>query len=266
MPQENFAFDQIAKKDLGETWTLGPNQEGIGTGVETAAEANALQTNFQARVGRERAKVAKFVCSIAEVLGGLIALFEPPESFGEGFDPAISRTLSYSILADSTVLVDPNQRIKRLVDFLNFAGKSGWVDINPVLREIATLSGLDPNVVIKAPQPKPPVEPNISIRLTGTEDLTNPLAYAMIMKSGQAPTPELIEEAKQHISLALMPPPPSENGGGMVPPGGPVAGPEELPPPSPGAVEPPAPPIPMPGQANPDWEVMPRVNKRQAED
>lgn len=272
MAPENFTFDQIAKSDLMETWQIGPS--GSGVEVETKGESNDLQTNMQTRIGRERAKVGKFFCSVAEIVGGLICLYEDPASFGEGFNPVISGTLSYSILADSTLLLDANQRIKRLIDFLNFGGKTGYVNLEPVMKEIATLTGLDPNVVIQAPQPKPPAEPNISLRLTGTEDMLNPLTLAFLMKSGQAPDQELIEKAKQLIITAVLPPP---NGIPTPPPapqmgpdgaplpaepqaGGPIPLPIPTAPPIPVGV--PAPPATQTGEAHPNWSAMPRVNQR----
>ena len=247
MPQENFAFYTIAKNDLDELWMVG--QEPSGNDVETKGEAQVIQTNAQTRISRERAKVGKFFCSIAEVLGGLICIYEDPASFGEGFDPKVSKTLNYSILADSTVLLDSNQRLKRLMDFINFTAKSGQVNIEPVLREIATLSGLDPAVVIVPPEPKPPTEPNMSLRLTGVEDLLNPMALAFLIKSGQAPSTKEIEEAKQLISISVQPPP------------APQLGPDGMPPPQPPVEMPPPGDLPI-GQANPNWGAMPRINKR----
>ncbi len=282
MPQENFAFDKIAKSDLNELWQIGSNQMGSGAGIETAGEAKVVQQDFQTRIGRERAKVSKFFTSIAEVVGGLVCLYEDAQSFGQGFDPTVSRTLVYSILADSTVLIDSNQRLQRLIQFVNFAAKSGWVDIEPVLKEIAQLSGLDPSTVIKPPQPKPPVEPNISLRLTGTEDLLQPLTLAFLMKSGQAPTPDLIEQAKQLIQVSVTPPPnaqqaepPTGPDGLPLPPGMGLNGQPMMPgaslpavpmPTAPGqvhsAVAPPTPALPLPGQAHPNWSIMNTLNKR----
>jgi hypothetical protein len=259
MPVEDFTFDTIIKRDLSETWQVAGNQLGQGDDVETKAEANIIQGNFQARVGRERAKVAKFFVSIAEVLGGLLCLYEEPQSFGEGFDPAISRTLSYSILADSTVLIDSNQRLQRLMQFVNYTAKSGFVNIEPVLREVATLSGLDPNVVIQKPGPKPPVEPNISLRLTGMEDMMNPLTLAFLMKSGQAPPPELIEQAKKLIEAAVAPPagfPPDLWDMLTKPQLDDQAAEEEVAPPEPAP--------PAVGMAHPDWGLNPKVNSRES--
>lgn len=248
-PQENFTFDSIIKADASLAWQVG--QDPLGNDIETRGEANVVQTNFQTRIGMERAKVGKFFCSIAEVMGGLLSIYEDPSSFGEGFKPAVSKTLAYSILADSTVLLDSNQRLKKIVDFTNMFAKSGWVNLEPVLREAATLSGLDPSVVIVPPQPKEPVEPNISLRLTGTEDLMNPLALALLMKSGQAPDQKLIEEAKKLIEESVIPPAPE------VPQLGPDG--QLLPPTSTDTPDPATPAI---GEANPNFSAMNKVNQR----
>lgn len=241
MHPENFTFDQISKQDLQEQWTIGPSQTGVGQDVETKGEANVLQANFQTKVGRERARVGSFFTGIAEVLGGFICLYEEPSAFGEGFNPAFSRFLQVSILADSTILIDSSQKLDRLNNFVNTYAKTGFVSLEPVLREIATLIGLDPNVVIKAPEPQPPAEPNVSLRLSGSDDMLNPLTLGFLIKSGQAPTPEIIEQAKQLIQQAVtMPQPPQQ------PPGGPI----------------PEPPPPEVGEANPQATILPTIKKR----
>lgn len=251
-PQENFTFDSIIKADASLMWQVG--QDPLGNDIETRGEANVVQSNFQTRIGMQRARVGKFFCSIAEVLGGLLSIYEDPSSFGEGFSPQVSRTLAYSILADSTVLLDSNQRLKKIVDFTNMFAKSGWVNLEPVLKEAATLSGLDPAVVIMAPQPKQPVEPNISLRFTGVEDMSNPLALAFLIASGQAPSPELIQKAKQLIEMSTIPPAP------QVPQLGPDG---NLLPPSPtGAETLPKPATPAIGEANPQMSAMNKINQR----
>jgi hypothetical protein len=256
MPQENMAFYRMAMEDLSMMWQVG--QEHNGLAVETKGEADVIQANAQTRIGRERAKVGKFFTSVAEILGGLICIYEDPNTIGKGFVPAVSKTLAYSILADSTVLLDSNQRLKRINDFLNLYAKSGWVNLEPVLKEAATLSGLDPQMVIRPPAPKPPVEPNISLRLTGTEDMMNPLTLAMMIKAGQAPSPEQIEEAKKLIELGVTPPPQP------IPQLGPDG--QLLPPDAtmtPGPPTDPAPP--GTGDANPQMSAMPKINQRQLE-
>lgn len=262
MHQENFLFDKIAKEDAQDAWGLGPNQTGVGGNVETKGEANIIQNNFATKVGRERAKTAAFFLGIAEVLGGLICLFEDPKELGEGFDPGFSEHIEYSILADSTVLLDSTQRLERLNNFLDSYAKTGWVNVEPVLKEIATLVGLDPNSCIEAPKPKEPELPNISLRLSGAEDMMNPLLLAFMLKTGQAPDPELVNKAKELIAAAVAPQPP-------VPPQGPP--PQGMPPGGPGQPPPPGqlpsgpmpqPPPPNIGEAMPDAALLPTIGKR----
>jgi hypothetical protein len=211
---DNYEADKIAKADLHEEWTLPSHQN------DPNGESLLKPLPIPAQLGRERAKVASFFAGVAEVLGGLMCLYEDPQSFGEGFNPDFGKKLKYSVLADSTVLLDSGQRISRLNEFINSYAKSGWVNIEPVLQEIATLSGLDPNIVIRPPQPKPPVEPNISLRLTGVEDLLTPMALAFMIKSGQAPDAQAIEQAKALIQQSVVPPqpPPGVDQSGMPSP------------------------------------------------
>lgn len=264
-PVEDFTFDQIAKRDLNESWSIGPNQMGSGDNVETKGESNEIANNFQTRVGQERAEVASFFVNLAEVVGGLLCLYEPAESFGEGFDPSFSKSLGFSILADSTVLVDSQQRLSHLNQFMNTYAKSGFVQIEPVLKEIATLVGLDPDVVIKAPEPQSPPPPNISFRMSGAVDMMNPLCLATFLAEGKPPTADLIEQAKaliqSAVTMPLPPPPPQVGPDGMpLPPGAPG-----MPPPPGGPAGPPPPggPPPVPvGDAHPNMTVLPKITKR----
>ena len=251
-PPEDFTIDTIVKNDINELLGIGPNQAGnFGKGRQSAAESKIVDASFNTRIGRERAKVEQFILGVAEVIGGLLSIFESPESFGQGFDPAISRALEYSMMQDSTVLLDSNIRIKRLIDFFNFSAKTGWVDLPMILKEIAQLSSIDPTC-IRPPEPSKPEPPNISLRLTGMEDLLNPLALATLINSGQAPNPKQIEDAKKLIQLAVVPPLAPEPGPGGAP-GAPVP-PQE--------VQPPPPMPPNVGDAHPNLTEMPKVNKR----
>lgn len=261
MHQENFLFDRIAKADLQEQWTIGANQMGTGGDVETKGESGVIQSNFQTKVGMERARCATFFVNIAQVLGGYVCLSEDPTSFGEGFNPEFSASLAYSILADSTVLLDSNQRLERLNNFVNHYGKSGWVNLEPVLKEVAQLIGLDPNSVIVAPKPQEPEQPNISLRFTGGEDMMNPLLLAFMLKTGQAPDQQLIEKAKELIQQAVVPAQPAQPapGGPPMGPGGPI-----MPGADPNMPMPQPPPTPV-GGANPQMTVMPSIQKRAEE-
>lgn len=248
-PQEDGLFEKIAKQDLTSSWTLGPNQVGSGADVETKGESEQIAQGVQTTMAKERARVASFFVGIGQVMAGLVALYEDPSSLGQGFTPEVTNALSYSILADSTVLLDASQRLQRLNQFVNVYGKSGWVNLEPVLKEIAALSGLDPNTVIVPPSPPPPEQPNISLRLTGAQDMMNPMTLAFLIKTGQAPSSDQIEQAKGLIQGAVINP---VTGAPPQPPVGPDGQP----------TPPPGPPPPGVGDANPQMTAMPKISDR----
>src|ERR1035437_1487681 len=239
-PREDFDFQRVAQSDLQASWSLGPNQSGnFASGARSASEANIIEQATQTEMGYQRARVSAFFVGIAEVMAGLVALygdFDVPEVGQDGQQrlaawdrTTINQGMVFSILADSTVLLDASQRMTRIGQFYNIAGPSGFVDVQPILREMASLATLDPDLVIRAPQPRPPNQSNISLRLTGIQDLLNPLSLAMLIQTGQAPTPESLVEAKKMLDalvntpapvMAGAPPPPAPPAP-MVPPNGP---------------------------------------------
>lgn len=256
-PSENFGFDKVAKEDNRESWQVGANQAGtVNTGETSAAEASIVQQNFQTRIGYERQRVTKFYVRIAEVLGGLMALygkFELPDVSPtdmqrlQGWDRTrIANYSVYSVRTDSSVLLDANQRFDKLKKFLSIAGPSGFVDVEPILREMAELSGMDPDTTVKKPEPKGIDPANLSFRFGGAEDLMNPMVVGVMIKSGLAPTPQEVEAAKAIILAA----------NGMLP-GGPGTGP----PGPPSTAEQP----PNPGDGVAGWDTMPRIDTRRAE-
>jgi hypothetical protein len=259
-PNENWEFDRVTRSDLEDAWQVGANQTGqFNPGQRSASEANIIQQNFSTRVGAERARVAKFFCGIAENMAGLMQMFydKPNEQPLVG-DQGIARIdqvwdrskvagykFVFDITPDSTVLLDASQKVQQLMQFINLTGKSGFVNVEPIIAQIATLSGLDPAEVMTKPNPPAPDEPNISLRLSGSEDLTNPITVALLMKSGQAPNPDEIKAAKLLIQDAMgLPPQPQP----PVPP--PAAGPAPVAGP------------PMPQGPNMEWGPMERVTKR----
>lgn len=260
--REDFEFDRIAKSDLMQTWQVGPDQMvGGGGGSNSATESQIKQANFATRIGYERARVVRFFISIVEVLAGLVALYgkftqEEEQAFGDGWNrQAMANYYVYNVYADSTILLDAQQRIDRLMAYLNMVAKSGYIDVEPVIREITELSGVDPSVVRK-PEPKSPEPMNISLRVTGKDDLDDPIVIALLMKSGQAPTPDELAAAKKMLQEAHQPLPPPE----PTPPGPPAPG---MPPPPlmPGAAPGPSQRPGLP-DAHPEWNTVNRIEKR----
>ena len=271
-PTEDYTFDQIIQEDLNNQWGFGPNQNGqLNKGRRSATETTAVQQGFQTRIGYERNRVAAYFTGIAEVVGGFLALNgnfpalspEDVQRMGAAWDwKHVATNMVYWIRPDSTVLLDANQRIDRLMKVLNLVGKSGYVNPKPLISEIIELHGLDPADVVV--DPKQPVEkPNISYRFSGIEDLTNPLTLAFLIHAGEGPAPQEIEAAKkmlQDVALPLPPAPPVQPGQpgqpqaqGVAPPQAPGA-----PPQTPQMARPPA-------DAHPHWGGMQKVFKRSSD-
>lgn len=281
-PRESEAFDRRAKQDLQEQWQVSSNQVGaFAQGERSAREAGIVQQNFATRIGVERGRVAKLITGISEVMGGFLALYGEITLLGDedqqrlmtgGWNPkSLAGEYVYYIRPDSTVLLDADQRIERDMKLLNMVGKSGFVNPEPLLEEIIELSGHDPAELMKQPEAPPPDQPNIGYSFKG-EDLLNPIAIALLMRAGQAPTPQELQQAIALLQAAMqggMQPPVDPN----APPGAPpVGGPPGMPPagPSspPGAPSGPVPPgvgpvgQAPPADARPNWTPMPRVTKR----
>jgi len=264
-PAEDLAFDRSTKGDLMESWQIGPNQQGTTSpGDQTKAEVQLVQGNFATRIGQERARVASFFLSIAEVLAGWMTLYsdfptlsdqERQQMQGAWDQKRILHDLVLKIRPDSSIVLDSQQRVQRLMAFLNMTAKSGYVNVAPIIAEIAELTGLDPASIMIKPGMKEE-KPNVSYRYSGKDDLINPVVMAMLIKEGLAPSEQEIEAAKKLLMSAQMPPPLPQPAPGL--PGQPeAAGP--LFPPGQGPDEQSQPPV---GEANPDWNLMPHVAKR----
>jgi hypothetical protein len=266
-PREDFEFDRIVKGDLNEQWQLGPSN--VYAAGRSATEARDTQQNFQTRVGVERAKVAEFIVGIAEVLAGLLALYgefshldETEQQRMQSWDRrSMAGEFVYYIRPDATVLLDAQGRVARLMKYLNVVGKSGYVDPKPIIAEITMLNGLDPATVMRDPEPAAPDAPNISFRFNAV-DLVNPIALAMLVKSGQAPNPDDLAAAVKMLQAAhqaagpqsMIPPTTAEEAAVRLAPGVPTTPVE----PPVVAGQPPAPGTDM----QPGWTPMPRVSKR----
>lgn len=200
-PADDYRGADIAMRDAALVWGAGPNQAGtFASGERSATEAAAVQQANNSQIGYQRARVARFFCSIAEVFSGLLALYgDLPFENAE----ALASEFAYTIRPDSTVLLDSQQRTRQLAQFLNLTANSGFINPEPVIREMCALNNVDPAKVMVQPHGKTE-QPNISYRFNG-QDLVNPLAYALLMEAGQAPSPQSLEAAKQAILAAQQP-------------------------------------------------------------
>lgn len=253
-PSENLEFDQNAKTDLMESWQVGPNQGGMTQpGRKTSAEVTITQQNFSTRMGQERARVSTFFLGICEVLAGWMVLYsdfptltdEERNAMMQAWDNKhILHDLVLKIKPDSTILLDTDSQLERYNKFLNMTVQSGYVNAKPIISKMAELSGLNPAEVVIDP-PEKQEKPNLSWRFTGKDDLINPLVLAMLVKLGEAPSPEHLEAAKKILQATVTPPAPEQPAPG---PGGPGTSPDNPQAPN--------------GPAHPGWELAPKVASR----
>jgi hypothetical protein len=258
---EEYKLDAIIKQDLQEQWQVSANQIGaFSQGEKSASEANIVQQNFQTRIGYERARVGTFFTGIAEVMAGLIALYDNFQALDEQamarlgeWDPkAIAGEFVYYIRPDSTVLLDANQRIEKLMTLLNLVGKSGFINPKPLIEEIVALHDVDPATIMIDPQAPKEEGPKMSYSFKG-EDLINPMAVAILIENGMAPTADSLEAAMKMIAVSQGPDP-------LPPAEPPMGGPPmegEMPPD--GA---PVDPATQMGDTRPEWTPPARVTKR----
>lgn len=215
-PREDFEFDRVVTNDLDEAWSLSKPQMGaFNPGARSASEVQAVQSATNERIGLERAQVVSFFLNLVEVLAGLIQLYYDEQDMEPIVGPdgveqlqqwdrsLISGKFVFSITQDSTVLLESGQKIEKLMKALNLVGKSGFVNPEPIIAEILSLSGINPADVMTKPEPPKPEMPSISLRLTGATDLINPIAMGLLMKSGQAPTPQELSAAIKLIQDAM---------------------------------------------------------------
>src|SRR5262249_20968605 len=114
----------------------------------------------------------------------------------------ISTDCAFEVYADSTVVVDAQARIERLLKILDMTVKSGLINPAPIIAEIVELAGFDPaDVVMQQPPSKGPEPLNVSFR-ANADALRDPIALAMLVKTNQAPGPQDLDAAKKMIAAA----------------------------------------------------------------
>ena len=237
-PPEKYELDRVIGQEITDQWSTGPNQSGgFASGERSAREVGVVERNFQTRIGQDRAKVERHLLAIAEVMGGLMAVHG-----NAGLPVELIGSLTYSVYADSTMLLDSEQRIERLTKGLNLTGQSGFINPKPVIWKIWELLGEDPSQIVIDPQPKPP-EP-VKVSVSKAEDIINPVVLATLFRTGQAPNPQDLQAAVALLTAA------TQSGLPVIP--------------AVEAADPNAPPRDpaTPGMANADWQEQPRINKR----
>lgn len=275
-PPESFDFDARNDADMKDMVQLGALQNGVMTpGRHTQDEVNGAQENFATLIGKQRAAVARWFLRIVDnVIGWMVLIQDFPnlseqekQTLFQGWDMGhIAHDLALNILPDSTIMLDSQQEANRQFSYVNRFGKSGFVNPMPFVIRGAELAGQDPSEVVTQPTPKQdPIQ--MSIRISSTADLMNPLMNAYAHKAGYMPDSDDLKAGEELVQAAARLAPVSST---PVPPAGVAGAPPPSAPSGPGGGGPPAPPLAGgPPPVHPDqlhsWTTMPTIVRKERE-
>jgi hypothetical protein len=226
-PRENFEFNNIINRDIGETWSLGQNQMGLDTDTKrTATELSLMQGGTDTRMDKERARFLRQFAIGCQKLLALIQMFATDEDYARVSDEsgkmllqawdatAIAGEYTITLAPDSSQRVDAMAEKKRAIDIFQMFGNDPLTNQVELRKMTWRKLGMDANRLVLEPKPKPPEKPQVSVALKG-EDL-NPMM-------------------PQYINVATML---AATGIGMAPPDPNAAPPEMDPATNPGGVPP----------------------------
>jgi hypothetical protein len=181
--RENFTFNDVINRDIGEAWALGNNQLGQDTDTRrTATELSLMQAATETRMDKERARVLKWFAKGCQKLLALLQLFADEPQYvsivGQEGLPALMQWDKTAIGGDYAITLAPDssQRIdavsekKRAVDVFQMLGNDPLIDGLELRKWLVRKLGMDGKLV-RQPMPKPPEKPNVSVSLKG-EDLS----------------------------------------------------------------------------------------------
>jgi hypothetical protein len=199
------------RRDLDETLGLGANQAG-GTNatVRSATELAVIQANVSVRLKAEQTMLLERVLAGIRKFDSLIQRFATDTDYVEIVGQEGTKRLqawnqhtiagryAYDAKPDTQLTMDPSQRIKRVLDFVNFMAKSPFMNQQELARTVCTEFGYDPARMIQQPNPPPPEKPSVSFAFHGA-DLAIPEVRQILQGAGiqlpPQPSPEVIQAA-----------------------------------------------------------------------
>lgn len=225
-PRENFEFNSVINRDIGETWSLGQNQLGMDTDTKrTATELSLMQGGTDTRMDKERARLLRQFAIGCQKLLALVQMFATDADFARVADEqgqmvlkawdktAIAGDYEITLAPDSSMRVDGASEKKRAIDIFQMFGNDPLTNQVELRKQTWRKLGMDANRLVLQPQPKAPEKPQVSVSFKG-EDLApmmpqyvNVAALLSVLGIGMAPpTP-----------MAVPPGAPAENPGGVPP-------------------------------------------------
>lgn len=209
-PRERFDFDRIAKEDAQGVWAL--QVRGTDENPDrTATEAGIKQTATTDRMEKERMRLLETF-----YLGGLRKGFALKQLFADdtsfvrlmGPDGAqrlqawdrthIQGEFAFSIKADSGKRQDAADLRQQIANWINFSGKSAFINQQENWRQAAEMWGFDPARLVVQPPPPTPPPANSSVQLRPQDFIgpTGPVAVELAKAVGIVISPQALQQSQ----------------------------------------------------------------------
>lgn len=209
-PRERFEFDKIAKDDAQSVWAL--QVRGTDENPDrTATEAGIKQTATTDRMDKERRRLyeAFFLGGVRKALalkqlfaddGGYVRILGPDGvSRLQAWDRThIQGSYAFSIKTDSMVRQDAADLRQQEANWINFSGKSPYINQQENWRQAAEVWGKDPaRLVVQPPPPHPPpVNSSVQLRPQDFVGPTGPVAMEMAKAVGLVISPQALQQSQ----------------------------------------------------------------------
>jgi hypothetical protein len=186
--RETYLDQDLIRQDRDRVLATGNNQVGLkDKGSKTATETSIVQRNTDARFEQERQRVERwFLYDIVKSVDALVlrycderlaaSILGPQKAMiWAQFKPALAGGYRYTLQMDSGKYLDVEDDRRQILQIVNFAAKSPFVNQEFLWGQVAEKFGWDPTKALVKPQPDKPEPPKIAFSLKG-EDVVGPQA------------------------------------------------------------------------------------------
>jgi hypothetical protein len=210
-PRENFEFDKIGKDDAQAAWGLqirgtddNPDQTATKSSIENTASGNRLE--------KERSRVLQqfYLRGVAKGIA-LKQLFADDTNYVRvaGADgvkrlqawdkTTIQGRFAFDIKTDSGKRQDISAERQQISNWINFSGKSQYIDQSENWRQAAEAWGKDPTRLVVQPQPPSPPPATSSVQLKPDDFVgpAGPIAMELAKACGIVISPEALQATQQ---------------------------------------------------------------------
>jgi hypothetical protein len=209
--RENFAFNDIAQRDLDMIYAMGSNAGVMkGDSPETATKSNQIQQAIQSRARKEFARMEGTFAKGVEKLMGLYQIYADQEDYVRIVGPDGAKRLvawNKDSLAGPFALkakpnpqahMDANARGQQLLQGYNQLRKDPNVEPRELVKPLAAHMGYDPERLWKDSPPPEPEKPSVSYAMK-IEDFVGPgagVAAHLSALAGWPIPPQILQTAQ----------------------------------------------------------------------